>query len=395
VNKNHFHINYKWDNDMFLKISLIVFLKITIVLLCLSCSNESPPTASDPTLAEQLQKALDDGISNYDGKGVSVAVIIPGQEMWAGTSGISHGTTSITEDMLFSAGSITKMFTAATIMQLAEENKLSLDDSLYEWISNYSNIDSTITIRQLLNHTSGLYDIAENSQFFEQIFSDQNRIWTSEEILSEYVLEPYFPKGTGWCYSNTGYIILRSIIKQVSTSEISSEYRTRFLIPLNLHRTFLAPEETLPIPIAHGWHDFDGSYEELPEISMTSFYSAAGGGIFTTAEDLANWANSLFHERTAVSPQILDQMIYFYSPITNQPLLSGYGLGVERFNLELFNGLEIWGHGGDPVGYAAGCFYIPQYGVSIGIMDNTGGGETMEVIFDIVDIITNHLTKSS
>ena len=227
------------------------------------------------------------------------------------------------------------------------------------------------------------------------VFLDQNRIWTSDEILSDYVLEPYFPKGTGWHYSNTGYIILRSIIKQVSTSGISSEYRSRFLIPLNLNRTFLAPEETLPIPIAHGWHDFDGSYVELPEISMTSFYSAASGGVFTTAKDLAKWANSLFHERTAVSPQILEQMIEFYSPIPGQPLLSGYGLGVEKFNLELFNGLEIWGHGGDPVGYAAGCFYIPKYGVSIGIMDNTGGGETMNVIFDIVVILTNYLEKKS
>jgi len=376
---------------MFIKICLIGLLKIAIVLLCLSCANESPPTASDPTLAEQLQKVLDDGITNYDGKGVSVAVIMPGQKTWVGTSGISHEATLITADMLFSAGSITKTFTAATIMQLAEENKLSLDDSLYKWIPNYSNIDSTITIKQLLNHTSGLYDIADNSQLFEAIFFDQSRIWTSEEILSEYVLEPYFTKGNGWHYSNTGYIILRSIIKQVSVSGISGEYRNRFLIPLNLNRTFLAPEETLPNPIAHGWHDFNGSYEELPEISMASFYSAAGGGIFTTAEDLATWANSLFHERTAVSPQILDRMIDFYSPITNQPLLSGYGLGVERFNLELFNDLEIWGHGGDPVGYAAGCFYIPKYGVSIGIMDNTAGGETMDVIFDIVSIITDHL----
>jgi D-alanyl-D-alanine carboxypeptidase len=230
-----------WKNEMHLKKSLIVLLKIAIVSLCLSCSNESPPTSSNPTLAEQLQKALDDGISNYDGKGVSAAVIIPGQEMWTGTSGISHGATQITANMLFSAGSITKTFTAVTIMQLAEENKLSLDDSLYNWISSYSNIDSTITIRQLLNHTSGLYDIADNSQFFEQIFLDQNRIWTLEEILSDYVLDPYFPKGTEWHYSNTGYIILRSIIKQISDSGISDEYRSRFLLPLNLNRTFLAP----------------------------------------------------------------------------------------------------------------------------------------------------------
>ena len=382
---------------MVLKLCSIGLLKIAIVLFFLSCSNESPPTAPDPTLAERFQKALDDGIIKYNGKGMSVAVIIPGCDMWVGTSGISHGTTPITADMLFSAGSITKMFTSSTIMQLAEENKLSLDDSLYKWIPNYSNIDNDITIRQLLNHTSGLYDVADNTQFFDAIFFDQNKIWTFEEILNEYILEPYFEKGTGWHYSNTNYIILREIIRQVTNSALSTQYRNRFLNPLNLNRTFLAQEEILQVPIAHGWHDLnnDGSYEELPENSMTSFYSAAGGGIFSSAEDLAKWVNYLFHDCTAVNTQILEQMINFYSPIPDQPLLSGYGLGVEKFNPQLFNGLEIWGHGGDPVGYAAGCFYIPQYGVSIAIMDNTGGGNTMDVIFDIVVILTNYLEKRS
>ena len=371
----------------------ILLLQIFLVFLSISCSDDSSPTTPNLTMHEKLQKALDDGIIKYNGKGISVAIIIPDQDMWIGTKGISHESTPITEEMIFSAGSITKTFTACTIMQLAEENKISLSDPISKWISNYKNIDSNITIKQLLNHTNGIYDIADNEQLFEMIFSNPDKILTIEEILSKYVREPNFIRGTGWQYSNTGYLILRMIIRKATNSTIADEYRNRFLTTLNLNRTYLAPEENLISPVAHGWHDLDddGIEEELYENSMTSFYSLAGGGIFTTAKDLANWANALFHNRTAINPEILEQMTNFYALITNEELLSGYGLGIERFNSELFDGLEIWGHGGDPVGYAAGCFYIPKYGVSIGIMDNTGDGRSMNVIFDVIKILVEAL----
>ena len=138
----------------------ILLLQIFLVFLSISCSDDSSPTTPNLTMHEKLQKALDDGIIKYNGKGISVAIIIPDQDMWIGT-------TPITEEMIFSAGSITKTFTACTIMQLAEENKISLSDPISKWISNYKNIDSNITIKQLLNHTNGIYDIADNEQLFE------------------------------------------------------------------------------------------------------------------------------------------------------------------------------------------------------------------------------------
>jgi D-alanyl-D-alanine carboxypeptidase len=368
-------------------VSFILFLIINF----LSCSKDSPSEPKQLTFEEQMQKALDDGIVNYNGKGVSVAVIMPDGETWSSVSGMSHANTPITSDMVFSAGSITKMFTAATIIQLAQEGVLSLDDSISQWLPAYPYVDSTITIRQLLNHTNGIFNITENPDMWQIIFAGPTSVLTMEEMITNYNLAPYFPKGTGWHYSNTGYLLLRLIIIEATGSDISTEYRNRFFDPLNMRSTFLVPYETPGATIAQGWFDLDsnGTYDELP--FMTSFYSMAGGGVFCTAQDLANWSHALFHDKIVLSQSDLDQMLQFHSPCTGEELVDGYGLGVTRFSPELFNGLDLYGHGGNALGYAAGCFYLPDYDVSLAIMDNTEEGETMWIINDLLDIVTTHL----
>ena len=295
--------------------------------------------------------------------------------------------------MVFSAGSITKMFTAATIIQLAEEGKLSLEDSLHQWLPAFPFVDSTITIRQLLNHTNGIFNITENPQLWIQIMSNTGRTWTIEEVVNTFNGPPYFSKGTGWHYSNTGYLLLRIIIREASGSQISTEYRNRFFTPLGLNHSYLYVEESLPSNLAHGWWDLDadGDYDDLTQIPMTAFYSGVGGGVFCTAEDLARWAHALFHERNVVNQISFNEMMNFYSPCPDEPMVAGYGLGVGDFEPSLFNNLEIWGHGGNAPGYAAACFYLPAYGVSIGIMDNTENGDGMSMINDFLTVITDHL----
>jgi len=371
----------------------IVFLSLFLLLAInfLSCSKDSPAEAKQLTFEEKLQKTLDDGIVTYNGKGVSVSIIMPDGETWSGVSGMSHANIPITTDMVFSAGSITKMFTAVTIIQLAQKGVLSLDDSISQWLPAYPYVDSTITIRQLLNHTNGIFDLTENPNAWHIIFADPTRVWTMEEIINNYNLAPYFPKGTDWHYSNTGYLLLRMIIIEATGSDISTEYRNRFFDPLNMNSTFLAPYETPGETIAQGWFDLDnnGTYDELP--FMTSFYSMAGGGVFCTAQDLANWSHALFHDKVVLSQLDINQMLTFHSPCTGEELVDGYGLGVTRFSPDLFNGLYLYGHGGDAIGYAAGCFYLPDYDVSLAITDNTEEGETMWVINDLLDIVTTHL----
>ena len=134
----------------------LVLAVMVLALLLTACgmpeakptSTAAPPTP-EPELpfARELQDALDSGLEEYGGMGISVAIIVPGYKTWTGVSGVSHGTTPVTTDMPFATGSITKNFTAAIILQLAEEGVLTLDDPLHKWLADYANIDNTITIR--------------------------------------------------------------------------------------------------------------------------------------------------------------------------------------------------------------------------------------------------------
>ncbi len=364
---------------------------LSLLLFIYNCTEDSP---SNPppnlTIQEKFQKALDDGIKEYNGKGISVAIIMPDGEMWTGTSGISSEGVPIESDMLFSAGSITKMFTACTILQLAEEGTLSLQDSIHRWLPQYPNIDNNITIKQLLNHTNGIRDIVEHPDLIQSIINNPSREWTLEEVLQNYTMEPYFAQGTNWHYSNTGYLLLRMLIKEATESTISTNYRNRFFQPLGMTKSFTAPEEEGQ-DIAQAWLDLnnDGSYDKLP--FLTSFYSVAGGGVFCTASDLATWVHSVLHDRNVVSENMYSKMIEFYSPCPNEPLVEGYGLGVLKFSPELFNNLNALGHGGNALGYAAACIYLPDYNVCMAIMDNTEEGESMFIINDLLKIIIENL----
>jgi len=377
----------------------LVFSKIILLLLAsillLTCSKDTP-IEPQLTLDQQLQKVLDEGIQEYGGKGISAAIIFPDGYTWKGASGISHGTTPITTETVFSAGSITKSFTAVAIMKMVEDSMLTLDDPIYKWFPVYPNIDSLVTIRQLLNHTSGIFNVTENPQFWQDIFTKRNRIWTADEVLNNYVLEPYFSRGTDWHYCNTGYIMLRKLIAHLYGTSVSMVNRNLILEPCGFNNMYLYPDEGYGGAVAHGWFDIDGDmiYEDITLDPFYSFYTAAGGGIFSMAEDLAQWAKKLFIDGTVVNPDQLNQMLDFYTPIPGQPLVSGYGLGLVHFNPDLFNGLTIYGHSGDAPGYAAASFYLVDYNVCVGIADNTENGDTMWVINDLLTLVTAHLDES-
>jgi len=370
----------------------LVALKFT------GCSEAPSEPQKEPTLAEDLQAALDAGVKSFKGKGVSAAVIMPDGSTWVGVSGVSCGTTAITPEMQFAAGSIGKIFTAATILQLVQEGRIGLDDSLYQWLPPFPYVDSTITIRQLLGHTSGLDDIADTETWWQAIFADPSRVWTPEEMVRTFNREPLFPKGTGWNYSTTGYALLRMIIEEITGKEISAVNQERFWSPLGLDHSFTSMGSALPPNIAHSWYDLDGdgTYDDFATWPRTAFVSGIGGEVWSNAEDLAKWARAMFHDKTVVSQASLDQMLTFHSPCTGEEyLVAGYGLGVVKFNPQMFNGLSAIGHSGNAPGYAAASIYLPDYDVCIGLVDNTEEGESVAVsISNMLTAITSHLDKT-
>lgn len=348
-----------------------------------------------PTFEEKIHSALYKTLKNNGGKGISLAILFPDGQVVRSTAGISQEGIPVTRDMLFSAGSITKMFTATTILRYYEEGLLDLEDSIGRYLPAYNNVDGSVTIRQLLNHTSGTFNVTENHALWQAVYSEPEKIWALDEILENYVEPPAFEKGTDWGYSNTGYIMLRRLIEIMSGSTIAKEYRKHALTPAGLEHTYCYLEEDLPGEVAVGWIDLDNdsNYDKLPHDYLKSFYSVAGGGIFATAEDLAWWIRKLVHDKVILSESSLSEMLTLHIPTDAEVMVDGYGLGIFRFSHDVAGNHEVIGHGGDPPGYAAGALYMEDLGVCIGIADNTEMGNTMPAIVEVMDIIEDYLQK--
>jgi D-alanyl-D-alanine carboxypeptidase len=321
-------------------------------------------------------------------------VAIPGESIWTSVAGVSHNDVLITPRTVFAAGSLTKTFTALTILRLVEEGYLSLNDSLHSWLPEYRYVDQDITIRQLLNHTSGLSDITDQEGWIIPLLDEPNRVWDVEEYFLETIREPYFEKGTAWSYSTSGYLLLRMIIEHATGSTVSAQYEQYVLDPLGLHDTYVCPDDPLPSNLAHGWLDLDGDlvYDDFSGIPNTSFCSATGGQIYTTAADLAKLDNALMHERTILDDATYDQMTDFYFPTgQHEPMLYGYGLGLLWYNSAFVSGQKVWGHSGNAPGYAAVMLYMVDYGAIVSLMDNTQEGESVGVTGKIFDVILEHM----
>jgi D-alanyl-D-alanine carboxypeptidase len=374
-----------------------------------SSVNTTAPTTSTslPVLpfGEGLQGALD-GALGADALGVSLAVMVPGYEPWLGVAGVSEPGVPVTTDMAFGAASAGKNFTAALVLQLAEEGKLSLDDQLQEWLPDYPNIDNTATIRQLLSHTSGAFTLNHYPGFWSAVFADGTRVWTDEELLTTFLAEPYSTPGTEWHYSNTGYTLLGQIIEEATGSTVSTELRDRFFEPLGLTTAFYPPEETARGELAEGWADI-GLYapdvdpgpglEPFSQFPWTETMPAAGG-MFASAEDLATWAQALFHDKTVLTAESLDQMLDWVDvdiAAEEAQLIADYGLGAIRFNPELLDGTLLIGHSGGALFYSALSGYLPDYGVCIGAAQNAETDDAFGLMIEqVVSLITTHVAPA-
>ena len=365
----------------------LITLSIIITLLSLSCLTSCSDVDEVP-LKVKLQQVLDEKISEYDVRGVSAAVIFPNQEIWTGVSGISYDTVSIKPDMLFAIGSITKNVVASLTLKLVEEGMLSLDDPLSDWLPDYPYIDNTITIRQLLNHTSGIYMFWSNQKIWDDLKNDRYKIWTQEEILS-YIKKPYFAPGEGYRYSNTNYLLMAMIIEKATGSSLSAEFKKYFWQPLEIENAYLTIEDQIPDNRAHVFGDNyndDGSVLDLTYLPRASHESITHGssGLTMTAEDLAHWGNSLF-EMEVLNQESMDEMLEFVD-IGFGRKKRGYGLGVQLFTKRTAHGEKAIGHTGANIGTSARMIHLPEHHITIVVMIN-------DFNHDCSFAITKSLTK--
>lgn len=353
---------------------IIVFL-FTATLIY-SCSKK-PKSGLESDLKIELKKI----ISENNIPGINLAIVMPDNEVITVSAGYSDKEKQILmkpEDKMFS-GSTGKTFCAAIILQLIDEGKLNVDDliSKYfgneEWFLRIPNANE-ITIRMLLNHTSGIPRYVFDDSIWKTMQEDPEKIWTGVERLS-YIFdaEPVHPAGKGWGYSDTNYIILGMLIEQITGNEYYTELTKRILNPMNLSNTL--PGNTREIPgLIPGYSAFsealfipekvllnDGKFAFNPQMEFT------GGGIACTTSDLAKWGK-FYYGGKVFSKESLEMMRTPSDQKTTLDDNAGYGFAAFVWNE---NDQISYGHTGFFPGYVTIFKYIPKLDISIAMQWNT------------------------
>jgi D-alanyl-D-alanine carboxypeptidase len=355
----------------------IIFSSIIILILV------TPPVRGDvdPILAAKLQYTIDSVRNYWSYTGVSVAVYIPSVGTWTGTSGFTHSTVRITPEMKFGIASNTKTFISVLMLKLQEMNLLNLDDSLHKWIPGYQHINPNITIRQLLNHTSGLFNYTAHPGFGSAM-SDTGRFWTPEEILTTFINQPNFSPGAGFQYSNTNYLIAGMIIKAATGNPVSHSLRELILNPLNLTNTFFPVEESVPDTIAHGW--WSGVPLRYPgTASISSAFTS--GAMYSTAENMVRFYKELFNLQI-INQSSLNQML-----TPPQHILSIYGLGIVT---GILGGGVKHSHTGGIPGYISFTGIDTSKKYIISVLINQTPSDFFKFIPPLDKVILNYYTTS-
>ena len=338
--------------------------------LLIICGGAANAQEVPEVLANKLNATLDSMWLVIDNKSLSAAMQFNDAAVWEDVAGYSVLTpeVEVTTAHKYEIGSITKTLTGACVLQLVDEGILHLDDSVFTWLDPIPFVDSTITIRQLLQHKSGLYEVLSNADFQPTLLLDQDSIWQAKDVINTFIQPAFDVPGSTWSYCNTGYFMLGMIIEAATGNPFYEEIRTRFLDPLALNSVGIPSFETYTGPIAHVWLDITG--DGVTDDAHFFYYNwlslnsavAAAGGYYSTPEDITRWMRS-YLRGDLHSPAILAEA---ESTVTAPGLPGTYGLGLIA---KTFLGYQVYGHGGD-LAYSANSWYFPEFDLSITVMNN-------------------------
>ena len=388
---------------------IIVFISI---LLCLhSCERDeivTPETyecnlsfadSSASHINSYEFQNLMDGIRASGVPGVLMSVQDRINGMWLGASGKADLKSNINLKScnITRVGSTVKTFTATTILLLNEEGKLDLDDPVTEYLTPHEIRDlenaNVSTIRQLLNHSSGIYNYIQNIQFQTASLNDLVKEWSPDELLS-YARgqSAYFNPGQDVEYSNTNYILLGMIISKIENKPFYQVFEEKIFMPLNLSATQFASQDPVPDNIIRGYADF---YSNLNVINVTYYsgwdYHTADGGLISNVYDMNTFFSALVRGEI-ISQSSLNEMMDWIEPneADTDFFPISFGLGIFKMETQWGN---AYFHSGDAIGYYANMAYFPNQETTIcwavngnyGKIDEfTSTKEAMENIFETI-----------
>jgi len=361
---------------------------------------------SSQEFVEKIQAHLDSLIEHSGMPGLTLGFVGPdGTSMGfaAGVSDTLDNRGMLPGDRMLQ-GSVGKTYFGAVALQLVAEGLIGLDDRLAKYLGDeawYAALPNSadVTIRQLMNHTSGIVRYEFNPEFLQDLIAEPMRTFTPEERLGYlFGIEPPFAAGEGWDYSDTNFILVAMVIEKVTGSSAYDEIRRRLLEPLGLDDT--VPSDRPAVPgLVNGYAGPDnvfGPFDATLEGDRLAFnpqFEWGGGGVASTAQDLAEWIGHI-HEGRAFDPGLFEDFREGVpAPLGPQ---AEYGLGV--IMMELPSG-TAWGHSGFMPGYRTEAYYFPQHRFGLALQINTTdraalSTSPLRILDGIASLVIEELARS-
>ena len=363
---------------MFNAIRLLYFTALIIGLAFTAAPAQSAKRANENALRQKLQAMLDEWHKAGKFPGATLGVCPADGKCFALAAGFSdlESKRQMRPTDIMAAGSVGKTYAAAVALQLVKEGKINLDDKVEKYLGNekwFSRLPNAkdITVRQLMNHTSGLVRYEFKEQFTKDLTANPEKSWKPEELVS-YLLDEKAPfeAGKGWDYSDTNYIVLGMIIERVTGKKFYDEAQKRIIKPLKFNRTFPQDKRELKglIPGYAGAQNPFGGKDKVLEngkFIINPQFEWTGGGWISNAEDLARWAKAMY-EGKAFDASLVPQMLDGVPARLGRDVKYGLGVIIRPTPAGL-----TYGHSGFFPGYMTDVMYFPEHKISIAVQVNT------------------------
>ena len=354
----------------------------TVISAFLVVALASPATAQQPA-ADTTRVAVNRVFaawSTTDGPGCALGVSREGRVVYENGYGMANIELDapITPASIFHVASVSKQFTAMAIALLARDGKLSLDDDIRRYLPEIPNYGHRITIRHLLNHTSGLRDQWDLLYMARGRF-EENRITEADvlEIVARQKALNFVP-GTEYLYSNTGYTLAGTIVKRVSGKSLREFADERIFKPLGMTSTHFHDDYTMVVKgrAAAYVRGADGKWH----VSLPNYDTYGATSLFTTVGDLLKWDANF--GKTVVGDDALLRDLRTSATLANGDT-TGYGLGIAT---EVYRGARLVGHSGGDAGYRTYLGRFPEHGLAVTVLCNAGPANPVALAKSVADV---------
>jgi D-alanyl-D-alanine carboxypeptidase len=303
----------------------------------------------------------------------SIAIVKDGEIVYTKAFGLASidGNVKATPKSRYQIASVSKAFTAAAVLALVEDGKLSLDDTVSKWLPDLTSAD-TITVRQLISHTSGYSDYWPQDYVMQMV----TKPTTAQAIADTYAKAPLdYKPGDDWQYSNTGYVVAGLIVEKVSGKPLFDFMQERILKPIGIDDALDAGAVDLKVPDALGYQRQGLGPNRLTPLAGRNWTFAAWP-LILTAEDVAKWDLSIL-KKSLFKPQTYDEQVKTIK--LNNGNDTGYAMG---WFVRKTGGRTVVSHTGEGAGYLTSNRIYPDDGVAIVVLTNSMSGNAFSEISD-------------